>query len=98
VAEVVIGLVDGPVALDQPDLATESVRTLAGITGACRDPWSEACRHAPSISTSQGSPSVVIDSLSGDPPATDPAGAATRHGTVAPGSFNDRISSFQLIP
>jgi hypothetical protein len=42
--------------------------------------------------------SVVIDSLSGDPPATDPAGAATRHGTVAPGSFNDRISSFQLIP
>jgi hypothetical protein len=42
--------------------------------------------------------SVVIDSLSGDPPATDPAGAATRHGTVAPGSFNDRISSFQPIP
>jgi|GEM_PF-6173153 len=42
--------------------------------------------------------SVVIDSLSGDPPATDPSGAATRHGTRTPGTFNDRISSFQLIP
>jgi len=43
--EVVIALVDGPVMLDHPDLATGRVRTLAGISGVCRDHESEACRH-----------------------------------------------------
>jgi subtilisin family serine protease len=44
-AEVVVGLVDGPVALDHPDLATGNLRTLAGIPGACRDQASASCRH-----------------------------------------------------
>jgi subtilisin family serine protease len=43
--EVAVGIVDGPVALDHPDLATECVRILAGSSGACRVPRSEACRH-----------------------------------------------------
>jgi subtilisin family serine protease len=44
-ADVVIGLVDGTVAVDHPDLATGNVRTLAGIPGACRDTGSGSCRH-----------------------------------------------------
>jgi subtilisin family serine protease len=43
--DVVVGLVDGPVALDHPDLETGKIRTLPGTPGACRDPGSEACRH-----------------------------------------------------
>jgi subtilisin family serine protease len=43
--DVVVGLVDGPVALDHPDLETGKIRTLPGIPGACREPGSEACRH-----------------------------------------------------
>jgi len=44
-ADLVIGLLDGPVALDHPDLANGTVRTLSGTPGACRDPSSAACRH-----------------------------------------------------
>lgn len=40
----------------------------------------------------------VIEHLAGDPPATDPAGAATSHFPASSGSFNDRLSSLQLIP
>jgi subtilisin family serine protease len=43
--EVAVGIVDGPVALDHPDLTTESVRTLGGLSRGCRDSGSEACRH-----------------------------------------------------
>jgi subtilisin family serine protease len=44
-ADVVVGLVDGRVALDHPDLAPGNLRTLAGIPGACRDQGSASCRH-----------------------------------------------------
>jgi subtilisin family serine protease len=44
-ADVVVALVDGPVALDHPDLATGKVRTLARSTGACVDIGSASCRH-----------------------------------------------------
>lgn len=44
-ADLIVGLVDGPVALDHPDLATGNVGTLAGTAGACRDNRSPACRH-----------------------------------------------------
>jgi subtilisin family serine protease len=43
--DLVVGLVDGPVAMDHPDLATGNIRTLAGTSGACRDNGSAACRH-----------------------------------------------------
>jgi subtilisin family serine protease len=44
-ADVVVGLLDGPVALEHSDLTTSNIRTLGGIRGACRDTASEACRH-----------------------------------------------------
>lgn len=44
-ADLVVGLVDGPVTLDHPDLATRNIRTLDGIRGACRDTGSASCWH-----------------------------------------------------
>ena len=44
-ADVVVALVDGPVALDHPDLATGNIRTLATSAGACVDIESASCRH-----------------------------------------------------
>lgn len=44
-ADVVVALVDGPVALDHPDLVMGNVRTLTARSGACRRSGSEACRH-----------------------------------------------------
>jgi subtilisin family serine protease len=44
-ADLVIGLVDGPVALDHPDLVTGNVRALAETSGVCRDVRSASCRH-----------------------------------------------------
>jgi subtilisin family serine protease len=43
--DLVIGLVDGPVALDHPDLATGNVRGLAGMPATCRDQRSASCAH-----------------------------------------------------
>jgi subtilisin family serine protease len=43
--EVVVGLLDGPVAVEHPDLATGNLRTFSGSSGACRGSASEACRH-----------------------------------------------------
>jgi subtilisin family serine protease len=44
-SDMLVGLLDGPVALDHPDLAAGRIRPLTGISGACRDSRSEACRH-----------------------------------------------------
>jgi hypothetical protein len=44
--QIVIGLMDGPVAINHPDLAAESIREIAGEQGAgCSDPGSAACTH-----------------------------------------------------
>jgi subtilisin family serine protease len=44
--EIAVGLVDGPVALDHPDLAGASIRALPGKTkGACSLADSVACTH-----------------------------------------------------
>jgi subtilisin family serine protease len=43
--DVVIGLVDGPVALDHPDLSTRNFRVVSGMAAACRDAGSWACVH-----------------------------------------------------
>ena len=44
--EISIGLIDGPVALDHPDLAAENIREVPGkIAAACADASDAACVH-----------------------------------------------------
>jgi subtilisin family serine protease len=46
-SEIRIGLIDGPVALDHPDLATENIRQLGGTQGACQT--NAACVHGTAV-------------------------------------------------
>lgn len=62
---IVIGLMDGPVALNHPDLVAESVRGIAGELGAgCAHSGSTACIHgtftAGILSAKRGSPAPAI--------------------------------------
>ena len=62
---IVIGLMDGPVALNHPDLATESVRGIGGGPRAgCTHSGSAACSHgtftAGILSAKRGSPAPAI--------------------------------------
>jgi subtilisin family serine protease len=44
--EISIGLIDGPVALDHPDLAAENIREVPGkLAAACADASDAACAH-----------------------------------------------------
>ena len=43
--EIVIGLIDGPVAMGHPDLTRESLREVAGIESRCNQKTSAACLH-----------------------------------------------------
>jgi subtilisin family serine protease len=63
--EIMIGLMDGPVAANHPDLAAEGVREAAGEPGAgCAHPGSAACTHgtftAGILSAKRGSPAPAI--------------------------------------
>jgi subtilisin family serine protease len=45
-SEITIGLIDGPVALDHPDLAAENIREVPGkLPAACGDAGDTACTH-----------------------------------------------------
>lgn len=47
VSEIVVALIDGPVAIDHPDLASEHIREIPGkFKSACTRLDSAACRHA----------------------------------------------------
>lgn len=63
--EVVIGLIDGPVAVDHPQLATNHLRVLPGrLAGTCTSSSSAACTHgtfvAGILSGKRGSASPAI--------------------------------------
>src|SRR5262245_22830296 len=63
--EITIGLIDGPVVLDHPDLATEDIREVPGeFAGACALSSSAACQHATFIAgillAKRGSPAPAI--------------------------------------
>jgi subtilisin family serine protease len=45
IPEIVIGLIDGPVARGHPELARETLRFVPGRNPRCKDPDSTACRH-----------------------------------------------------
>jgi subtilisin family serine protease len=63
--QIVIGLMDGPVAVNHPDLVAESVRGIGGESGAgCAHPGSAACTHgtftAGILSAKRGSPAPAV--------------------------------------
>src|SRR5262245_24427861 len=43
--EVIVGLIDGPVAMNHPDFAGQRIRELPGAEGACSRASSVACQH-----------------------------------------------------
>jgi subtilisin family serine protease len=45
VRDVVIGLIDGPVAIDHPDLATSNIQVTGSSAGVCSVAASVACQH-----------------------------------------------------
>jgi subtilisin family serine protease len=64
-SEVLIGLVDGPVAIDHPDLATENIRAISGkLSGMCTMANSHACMHGTYVagifSAKRNSPAPAI--------------------------------------
>jgi subtilisin family serine protease len=64
-AEIAIGLIDGPVVIDHPDLASNNVREIpGGSSGACTQANSAACQHgtfvAAILSARRGSPAPAI--------------------------------------
>lgn len=44
-SRIVVGLIDGPVEINHPDLSLGSIREISGGTGACRHAASAACVH-----------------------------------------------------
>ena len=64
-SEIVVGMVDGPVAADHPDLAQTNIQELPGKTGAaCAQTSSAACVHgtfvAGILSAKRGSAAPAI--------------------------------------
>lgn len=43
--EIIIGLIDGPVAMDHPDLTRESLREISGLDNQCPQNMGAACLH-----------------------------------------------------
>jgi subtilisin family serine protease len=64
IPEIGIGLLDGPVAIDHPDLAGTAMRTVRRDTGACQQPRAGACVHgtfvAGILAARRGSPAPAI--------------------------------------
>jgi len=63
--EIAIGLIDGPVALDHPDLAAENIREVSGgLPAACADAGDAACAHGTFVAgillARRGSPAPAI--------------------------------------
>ncbi|MEW9528870.1 S8 family serine peptidase [Microbispora sp. NPDC049125] len=62
--DVMVGLLDGPVALDHPDLAATRVELIPEVAGACRSRASASCRHgtfvAGVLAARRGAPAPAI--------------------------------------
>src|SRR5215510_10844036 len=64
-AEIAIGLIDGPVAIDHPDLASHNIHEIPGtLPGMCLQANSAACQHGTFVSgillARRGSPAPAI--------------------------------------
>lgn len=96
-ADVVVGLVDGPVALDHPDLANRNIRTLDGIRGACRNTGSAPCQHgtfvAGILAARRGAraPAIAPDCTLLVRPVFMEAGAVGEQPSATPGELAEAI-------
>jgi hypothetical protein len=60
-SEIAIGLIDGPVAIDHPDLASEEICTVPGkVEGRCTRPDSVACMHGSALDYASKRGAVVV--------------------------------------
>lgn len=64
-AEIVIGLIDGPVAINHPDLISDNIHEIpSSLPGICLQANSAACQHgtfvAAILSARRGSPALAI--------------------------------------
>jgi subtilisin family serine protease len=64
-AEIMVGLIDGPVATNHPDLAGENIREIPGrLRGTCAEAGSAACMHGTFVAgilcAKRGSPAPAI--------------------------------------
>ncbi|MGW7110158.1 S8 family serine peptidase [Streptomyces xanthophaeus] len=84
--EIVIGLLDGPVATDHPALTSESIRQLPG-GGPCSLPESPACRHGTFIA------GVLVARRGGAAPAICPGCTV-----IARPVFTETTSDGQSLP
>lgn len=50
-ANLVIGMIDGPVAANHPDLVPSNICASAGVSGVCHSPNSAACRHGTAVAS-----------------------------------------------
>jgi len=86
--EIAIGLVDGPVAMNHPDLATENVREVPGsAAGTCARATSFACRHGTFVA------GILFAKRSSTAPAICPDCTLL----VRP-IFSERIAANELAP
>jgi subtilisin family serine protease len=96
-ADLIVGLVDGPIAGDHPDLAGANILTLDGIPAACRDAGSAACRHgtfvAGILAARRGAqaPAIAPDCTLLVRPVFSEAGADGRLPSATPGELADAI-------
>jgi subtilisin family serine protease len=62
--EIKVGLIDGPIAIDHPDLRGENIVAMPGVNGACSKPTSLACLHGTFVAgilhAKRGSPAPAI--------------------------------------
>jgi subtilisin family serine protease len=95
-AEVVVGLMDGPVALDHPDLAPGRVQPL-GATGGCHAADSASCRHGTFVA------GILVGRRDGPAPAVAPESTLlvrpifTEAGSVAEPSTDPRTLAEAIV-
>jgi subtilisin family serine protease len=95
-ADVTIGLIDGPVLTDHPDLASEQLRELPGARGAaCARPTSAACLHgtfvAGMLAARRGSSAAAI--APGCTFVVRPVFAETNPGSDVPGATPGELAA-----
>src|SRR5713226_9325194 len=65
--EMIVGLLDGPVAINHPDLASEHIREISGsVQGTCTQASSVACMHGTFVA------GILCAKRSSDAPAICP--------------------------